>query len=231
MGWVCVLIVQPAALGGRALPGSVWEGWSDSDAGEKPEATQRTVLQPQLDKPTEGEPDRSQQHAITDWILWWISSWSGIAWWLYYFSFLKARVLLSCSSLRCLLSDAEALQKIFNFAEASLFQKETCMQYAISTGSNWQVIHGWLKFNCVSRQAEVSRKHRKASSQPSSCSQNTESSSTTPEPAHESSDNEGDARRRRVCTKNTHLAPQSAMDLQLCVCLAGRLSQPVCTVQ
>uniref|UniRef100_A0A8C6UMY6 Oxysterol-binding protein n=1 Tax=Neogobius melanostomus TaxID=47308 RepID=A0A8C6UMY6_9GOBI len=34
-------------------------------------------------------------------------------------------------------------------------------------------------------------KRRKASSQPSSCSQNTESSSTTPEPTHESSDNEG----------------------------------------
>ncbi|KAJ8271456.1 hypothetical protein COCON_G00103150 [Conger conger] len=34
-------------------------------------------------------------------------------------------------------------------------------------------------------------RHRKWSSQPSSCSQNTESSSTTPEPAHESSDNEG----------------------------------------
>uniref|UniRef100_A0A672GQB5 Oxysterol-binding protein n=1 Tax=Salarias fasciatus TaxID=181472 RepID=A0A672GQB5_SALFA len=39
--------------------------------------------------------------------------------------------------------------------------------------------------------AEVNGKHRKASSQPSSCSQNTESSSTTPEPTHESSDNEG----------------------------------------
>lgn len=34
-------------------------------------------------------------------------------------------------------------------------------------------------------------KHRKVSSQPSSCSQNTESSSTTPEPTNESSDNEG----------------------------------------
>ncbi|ROL51958.1 Oxysterol-binding protein-related protein 8 [Anabarilius grahami] len=37
----------------------------------------------------------------------------------------------------------------------------------------------------------VNGKHRKSSSQPSSCSQNTESSSTTPEPNHESSDNEG----------------------------------------
>ncbi|MEQ2189266.1 hypothetical protein GOODEAATRI_023443, partial [Goodea atripinnis] len=40
--------------------------------------------------------------------------------------------------------------------------------------------------------AEVNGKHRKASSQPSTCSQNTESSSTTPEPTHESSDNEGE---------------------------------------
>uniref|UniRef100_A0A3Q2ZDR8 Oxysterol-binding protein n=1 Tax=Kryptolebias marmoratus TaxID=37003 RepID=A0A3Q2ZDR8_KRYMA len=35
-------------------------------------------------------------------------------------------------------------------------------------------------------------KHRKTSSQPSTCSQNTESSSSTPEPSHESSDNEGE---------------------------------------
>uniref|UniRef100_A0A673BCA7 Oxysterol-binding protein n=1 Tax=Sphaeramia orbicularis TaxID=375764 RepID=A0A673BCA7_9TELE len=40
--------------------------------------------------------------------------------------------------------------------------------------------------------AELNGKRRKASSQPSSCSQNTESSSTTPEPTHESSDNEGE---------------------------------------
>lgn len=41
------------------------------------------------------------------------------------------------------------------------------------------------------QQAQVNGKHRKSSSQPSSCSQNTESSSSTPEPPHESSDNEG----------------------------------------
>uniref|UniRef100_A0A8B9HMK7 Oxysterol-binding protein n=1 Tax=Astyanax mexicanus TaxID=7994 RepID=A0A8B9HMK7_ASTMX len=40
---------------------------------------------------------------------------------------------------------------------------------------------------------QVNGKHRKSSSQPSSCSQNTESSSSTPEPTHESSDNEGKA--------------------------------------
>ncbi|XP_064193113.1 oxysterol-binding protein-related protein 5 isoform X2 [Anguilla rostrata] len=38
---------------------------------------------------------------------------------------------------------------------------------------------------------EAQVRHRKSSSQPSSCSQNTESSSTTPEPTQESSDNEG----------------------------------------
>uniref|UniRef100_A0A669F1T6 Oxysterol-binding protein n=1 Tax=Oreochromis niloticus TaxID=8128 RepID=A0A669F1T6_ORENI len=46
--------------------------------------------------------------------------------------------------------------------------------------------HSWAS------QQKVNGKHRKASSQPSSCSQNTESSSTTPEPTHESSDNEGE---------------------------------------
>lgn len=44
-------------------------------------------------------------------------------------------------------------------------------------------------------------KRRKASSQPSSCSQNTESSSTTPEPAHESSDNEGFSKQCARCSK------------------------------
>lgn len=92
------------------------------------------------------------------------------------------------------------------------------MQIAISTGSSWLVIHGLLELNCVSRQAEVSRKHRKASSQPSSCSQNTESSSTTPEPAHESSDNEGDAR-RRCATQKKHTSRASECDgfTTLCV--------------
>uniref|UniRef100_A0A8C9WZG6 Oxysterol-binding protein n=1 Tax=Sander lucioperca TaxID=283035 RepID=A0A8C9WZG6_SANLU len=44
-------------------------------------------------------------------------------------------------------------------------------------------------------------KRRKASSQPSSCSQNTESSSTTPEPTHESSDNEGFSNQCARCSK------------------------------
>lgn len=86
----------------------------------------------------------------------------------------------------------------------------------------------------MSRQAEVSRKHRKASSQPSSCSQNTESSSTTPEPAHESSDNEGDARRRWATQKThtTHRTSECDGFTTVCVCVScPRVSQPVCTVQ
>uniref|UniRef100_A0A7N8Y4F1 Oxysterol-binding protein n=1 Tax=Mastacembelus armatus TaxID=205130 RepID=A0A7N8Y4F1_9TELE len=50
---------------------------------------------------------------------------------------------------------------------------------------------------------ELNGKHRKASSQPSSCSQNTESSSTTPEPTHESSDNEGEVYAHTLAHKHT----------------------------
>uniref|UniRef100_A0A671XEX8 Oxysterol-binding protein n=1 Tax=Sparus aurata TaxID=8175 RepID=A0A671XEX8_SPAAU len=50
----------------------------------------------------------------------------------------------------------------------------------------------------------VNGKRRKASSQPSSCSQNTESSSTTPEPTHESSDNEGEVHTHTNKHTNTH---------------------------
>ncbi|CAG01146.1 unnamed protein product, partial [Tetraodon nigroviridis] len=50
-----------------------------------------------------------------------------------------------------------------------------------------------LSFSWASQdKAEMNGKRRKVSSQPSSCSQNTESSSTTPEPTNESSDNEGE---------------------------------------
>ncbi|XP_013979332.2 oxysterol-binding protein-related protein 5 [Salmo salar] len=51
------------------------------------------------------------------------------------------------------------------------------------------------------QKAQVNGKHRKGSSQPSSCSQNTESSSTTPEPTHESSDNEGYLSQCERCNK------------------------------
>ncbi|XP_060771046.1 oxysterol-binding protein-related protein 5 isoform X1 [Neoarius graeffei] len=51
------------------------------------------------------------------------------------------------------------------------------------------------------QKAQVHGKHRKSSSQPSSCSQNTESSSSTPEPTHESSDNEGFGSQCARCKK------------------------------
>lgn len=51
------------------------------------------------------------------------------------------------------------------------------------------------------QKVRVNGKHRKSSSQPSSCSQNTESSSTTPEPNHESSDNEGFMNQCARCSK------------------------------
>lgn len=65
-------IWQHAALGRWALSCSVWEGRSHSDTREKPEATQRTLLQPQLDKPTEGEPlIETNQNTLQ--IYWWNS--------------------------------------------------------------------------------------------------------------------------------------------------------------
>ncbi|XP_053337856.1 oxysterol-binding protein-related protein 5 [Clarias gariepinus] len=51
------------------------------------------------------------------------------------------------------------------------------------------------------QKAKAHGKHRKSSSQPSSCSQNTESSSSTPEPTHESSDNEGFGSQCARCSK------------------------------
>ncbi|XP_062847052.1 oxysterol-binding protein-related protein 5 [Trichomycterus rosablanca] len=52
------------------------------------------------------------------------------------------------------------------------------------------------------QKAQMHGKHRKSSSQPSSCSQNTESSSSTPEPTHESSDNEGFGSQCTRCKKD-----------------------------
>ncbi|XP_018621224.1 oxysterol-binding protein-related protein 5 [Scleropages formosus] len=54
----------------------------------------------------------------------------------------------------------------------------------------------------VQQKAKVQGKHRKSSSQPSSCSQNTESSSSTPEPTQESSDNEGFATQCARCARD-----------------------------
>ncbi|KAL4622705.1 oxysterol-binding protein-related protein 5 [Arapaima gigas] len=64
--------------------------------------------------------------------------------------------------------------------------------------------HSELSFSqkwAVQQKAKVQGKHRKSSSQPSSCSQNTESSSSTPEPTQESSDNEEFVTQCARCTK------------------------------
>lgn len=74
----------------------------------------------------------------------------------------------------------------------------------IQTQEKIQRQHNGLSFShswTSQHKAEVNRKHRKASSQPSTCSQNTESSSTTPEPTHESSDNEGFSAQCARCNK------------------------------
>ncbi|XP_032441303.1 LOW QUALITY PROTEIN: oxysterol-binding protein-related protein 5 [Xiphophorus hellerii] len=87
-------------------------------------------------------------------------------------------------------------------AEACLVQFEK--DGVIQTQEKMQRQHNGLSYNhSWSRQhkAEVNGKHRKASSQPSTCSQNTESSSTTPEPTHESSDNEGFSSQCARCSK------------------------------
>ncbi|KAM9854089.1 oxysterol-binding protein-related protein 5 [Aulostomus maculatus] len=57
--------------------------------------------------------------------------------------------------------------------------------------------HSWTS----QQKVEMNGKRRKVSSQPSSCSQNTESSSSTPEPTHESSDNEGFSNQCARCIK------------------------------
>ncbi|XP_036390764.1 oxysterol-binding protein-related protein 5-like isoform X1 [Megalops cyprinoides] len=62
----------------------------------------------------------------------------------------------------------------------------------LSYSQNWAV---------QQQKAKAQGKHRKSSSQPSSCSQNTESSSTTPEPTQESSDNEGFMAQCSRCNK------------------------------
>ncbi|XP_017274524.1 oxysterol-binding protein-related protein 5 isoform X2 [Kryptolebias marmoratus] len=58
--------------------------------------------------------------------------------------------------------------------------------------------HSWAR----QHKAELNGKHRKTSSQPSTCSQNTESSSSTPEPSHESSDNEAFSSQCARCSKD-----------------------------
>uniref|UniRef100_A0A6Q2ZG92 Oxysterol-binding protein n=1 Tax=Esox lucius TaxID=8010 RepID=A0A6Q2ZG92_ESOLU len=79
----------------------------------------------------------------------------------------------------------------WNYIENLLFVQQTLQLFTFCLC--WVCV-------CVS-QAQVNGKHRKGSSQPSSCSQNTESSSTTPEPTHESSDNEGYLAQCARCNK------------------------------
>uniref|UniRef100_A0A3P8VKJ3 Oxysterol-binding protein n=1 Tax=Cynoglossus semilaevis TaxID=244447 RepID=A0A3P8VKJ3_CYNSE len=71
---------------------------------------------------------------------------------------------------------------------------------------------------------KVNGKHRKASSQPSSCSQNTESSSSTPEPTHESSDNEGTE--THTCTRTTQTSPCMLPPYLNAVCLTYTQGSP-----
>ncbi|KAK7891719.1 hypothetical protein WMY93_023682 [Mugilogobius chulae] len=73
----------------------------------------------------------------------------------------------------------------------------------IQTQEKYQRQHNGLSYSHSwgSQHKAENRKRRKASSQPSSCSQNTESSSTTPEPTHESSDNEGFSKHCARCSK------------------------------
>ncbi|XP_054885551.1 oxysterol-binding protein-related protein 5 isoform X2 [Poeciliopsis prolifica] len=87
-------------------------------------------------------------------------------------------------------------------AEACLVQFEK--DGVIQTQEKMQRQHNGLSYNhswTRQHKTEVNGKHRKASSQPSTCSQNTESSSTTPEPTHESSDNEGFSSQCARCSK------------------------------
>ncbi|XP_061628486.1 oxysterol-binding protein-related protein 5 isoform X2 [Phyllopteryx taeniolatus] len=64
------------------------------------------------------------------------------------------------------------------------------------------------------RNVKVHGTRRKASSQPSSCSQNTESSSSTPEPTRESSDNEEFSNHCARCSKDVALLQTSITSIQ-----------------
>ncbi|XP_061532658.1 oxysterol-binding protein-related protein 5 isoform X2 [Phycodurus eques] len=64
------------------------------------------------------------------------------------------------------------------------------------------------------RNVKVHGTRRKASSQPSSCSQNTESSSSTPEPTRESSDNEEFSNHCARCSKDMALLQTSITSIQ-----------------
>ncbi|XP_031420208.1 oxysterol-binding protein-related protein 5 [Clupea harengus] len=74
---------------------------------------------------------------------------------------------------------------LLQFEKDSIIQTKQRQQRRRHNGYSYS--RSWA----TQQKAQVNGKHRKSSSQPSSCSQNTESSSSTPEPPHGSSDNEG----------------------------------------
>ncbi|XP_061078388.1 oxysterol-binding protein-related protein 5-like isoform X2 [Conger conger] len=86
----------------------------------------------------------------------------------------------------------------YKHADLAQFEKDGVIQ----TQEHRPRHHNGLSYSqSWAAQHQVQGKHRKSSSQPSSCSQNTESSSSTPEPTHESSDNEGFIAQCARCNK------------------------------
>lgn len=111
----------------------------------------------------------------------------NIYWWAFHWHFIRmiSELLSSYSYFVAAMSLTSVISPLFLATWYSLQFIQIASVVSVGNFPNWSLLH-------FSSQAEVNGKHRKASSQPSSCSQNTESSSTTPEPTHESSDNEGE---------------------------------------
>ncbi|XP_067090633.1 oxysterol-binding protein-related protein 5 isoform X2 [Osmerus mordax] len=109
------------------------------------------------------------------------------------------------SRLFCL--DPDTQEWTYRHMDTRPWDPETCLvQFEkdglIQTQERSHRRHNGLSYTWASQQkAQLNGQHRKSSSQPSSCSQNTESSSTTPEPTHESSDNEGFLNQCSRCNK------------------------------
>uniref|UniRef100_A0A3Q3D9R3 Oxysterol-binding protein n=1 Tax=Hippocampus comes TaxID=109280 RepID=A0A3Q3D9R3_HIPCM len=110
----------------------------------------------------------------------------------------------------------------YKHVEAEPWEPERCLvQFerdgVIQTLEKTQKRHNGLSYSDSwpsQRKAKVNGTHRKASSQPSSCSQNTESSSSTPEPTHESSDNEEFSNHCARCSKDMALLQTSIASVQ-----------------
>ncbi|XP_068507153.1 oxysterol-binding protein-related protein 5 isoform X2 [Syngnathus scovelli] len=110
----------------------------------------------------------------------------------------------------------------YKHVEAEPWEPERCLvQFerdgVIQTLEKTQRQHNGLSYSDSwpsQRKAKVNGTHRKASSQPSSCSQNTESSSSTPEPTHESSDNEEFSNHCARCSKDMALLQTSITSIQ-----------------